>query len=132
MGKTPTNPYFHKHTIYSPAPQLLLEKIVELRKSIYLAEQSGADPKSIEFYRSVLNTMMYAHSYMIDVEWVMRRAQITQTENEFLKEYVHEINFRLQKYEGVKTAIVENNFSEVVKRCEDYIKKYENDFTQSK
>jgi len=98
-------------SIYSQAPDLILDKLAEINST--LAKHNNATSQ-YKFWSSVRDTMKFAYGYIIDLAPIINEVNHLRSENLFLKKYSRELRDKLAVYETVEALRLSGTFDEVV------------------
>ena len=69
--------------------------------------------------------MKFAWDYIKDVQWILRKNQILEAENKWLKDWNIELSKRLERYELVREMKLNGRFEEIVKSVDVMLSKRE-------
>jgi len=69
--------------------------------------------------------MKFAWDYIHDVQWILRKNQILEAENKWLKDWNIELSKRLERYELVREMKLNGRFEEIVKSVDEMLSKRE-------
>ena len=109
------------HSFYESAPDLLLDKIAEINGILAKKKIKTGETESYLFWARVGDVMKFAWDYCHDLRWILRKNQILEVENRFLREWCIELSSRLEAYEVVRKTKLNGHFEQIVKRVDDYI-----------
>jgi len=125
MDKTPL--YMRKqsqritHSSYESAPEMLLDKIAEINGILAKQKAKTGETESYLFWERVANVMKFAWDYFHDLQWILRKNQILEAENKWLKDWNVQLSKRLEVFEQVKELKLNGQFEETVKRVDEVL-----------
>jgi hypothetical protein len=111
------------HSFYEAAPDMLLDKIAEVNGILSKQKANSGMTEPYKFWTGVSDVMKFAWDYFQDFRWIIRKNEMLELENRFLKEWGLELSRRLETYEVIRETKLNGRFEEAVKRVDDYILK---------
>jgi len=109
------------HGFYESAPEMLLDKIAEINGILAKQKAKTGETESYLFWARVADVMKYAWDYFQDLRWIMRKNQILETENKWLKDWNVQLSKRLEVFELVREMKLNGQFEETVKRVDEVL-----------
>lgn len=109
------------HTIYSDAPDLLLNKLIEVEDLLQKSMASNGKTKSLEFWLSVSQVMKYAWNYINDIGWILENNKQLTLQNRFLMKEVSELEVRLNQYETIRDLKLSGEMDQVINRVDNFL-----------
>jgi len=111
------------HSFYESAPEMLLDKIAEVNAILVKQKAKTGETESFLFWARVADVMKFAWDYFNDLKWILRKNQILESENRWLRDWNIELSSRLQKYEIIRGLKIQGNYEETIKRVDEYLEK---------
>jgi hypothetical protein len=103
------------HSFYEAAPDMLLNKIVEVTEMLEKVKASQGETKSYLFWKGVLDIMKFSYQYILDTRWIHDRYQeIASMNNYYVRENTR-LSTELQSYVAIRQAKVDGSFEEKLK-----------------
>ncbi len=113
------------HSCYESAGEMLLDKIAEVNSILIKQKAKTGETESYRFWIKVADVMKFAWDYIQDVQWILRKNQILEAENKWLKDWNIELSKRLEHYELVREMKLNGRFEEIVKSVDEMLSKRE-------
>ena len=113
------------HSCYESAGEMLLDKIAEVNSILIKQKAKTGETESYRFWIKVADVMKFAWDYIQDVQWILRKNQILEAENKWLKDWNIELSKRLERYELVREMKLNGRFEEIVKSVDEMLSKRE-------
>ena len=113
------------HSCYESAGEMLLDKIAEVNSILIKQKAKTGETESYRFWIKVADVMKFAWDYIQDVQWILRKNQILEAENKWLKDWNIELSKRLEYYERVREMKLNGRFEEIVKSVDVMLSKRE-------
>ena len=113
------------HSFYEAAPDMLLDKIAEINGILSKQKANSGISDSYKFWAGVSDVMKFAWDYFQDFRWILRKNEMLEMENRFLKDWCIELSRRLEPYEVIRETKLTGRFEDAVKRVDEYILKTE-------
>ena len=113
------------HSCYESAGEMLLDKIAEVNSILIKQKAKTGETESYRFWIKVADVMKFAWDYIQDVQWILRKNQILEAENKWLKDWNIELSKRLERYELVREMKLNGRFEEIVKSVDVMLSKRE-------
>jgi phage-related minor tail protein len=113
------------HSLYESAGEMLLDKIAEVNTILIKQKAKTGETESYRFWIRVADVMKFAWDYIHDVQWILRKNQILEAENKWLKDWNIELSKRLEYYELVREMKLNGRFEEIVKSVDVMLSKRE-------
>jgi len=113
------------HSLYESAGDMLLDKIAEVNTILIKQKAKTGETESYRFWIRVADVMKFAWDYIHDVQWILRKNQILEAENKWLKDWNIELSKRLEYYELVREMKLNGRFEEIVKSVDVMLSKRE-------
>ena len=113
------------HSCYESAGEMLLDKIAEVNSILIKQKAKTGETESYRFWIKVADVMKFAWDYIKDVQWILRKNQILEAENKWLKDWNIELSKRLEYYELVREMKLNGRFEEIVKSVDVMLSKRE-------
>ena len=120
------------HSCYESAGEMLLDKIAEVNSILIKQKAKTGETESYRFWIKVADVMKFAWDYIQDVHWILRKNQILEAENKWLKDWNIELSKRLEHYELVREMKLNGRFEEIVKSVDEMLSKREQQSNQIK
>ena len=120
------------HSCYESAGEMLLDKIAEVNSILIKQKAKTGETESYRFWIKVADVMKFAWDYIQDVQWILRKNQILEAENKWLKDWNIELSKRLERYELVREMKLNGRFEEIVKSVDEMLSKREQQSNQIK
>ena len=120
------------HSCYESAGEILLDKIAEVNSILIKQKAKTGETESYRFWIKVADVMKFAWDYIQDVHWILRKNQILEAENKWLKDWNIELSKRLEHYELVREMKLNGRFEEIVKSVDEMLSKREQQSNQIK
>gem|GEM_PF-838232 len=120
------------HSSYESAGEMLLDKIAEVNSILIKQKAKTGETESYRFWIKVADVMKFAWDYIQDVHWILRKNQILEAENKWLKDWNIELSKRLEHYELVREMKLNGRFEEIVKSVDEMLSKREQQSNQIK
>ena len=111
------------HSFYESAPEMLLDKIAEVNAILVKQKAKTGETESFLFWARVADVMKFAWDYFNDLKWILRKNQILESENRWLRDWNIELSSRLQKYEIIRGLKIQGDYEETIKRVDEYLAK---------
>ena len=111
------------HSFYEAAPEMLLDKIAEVNCILAKQKSKTGETESYLFWAMVAEVMKFSWDYFNDLKWILRKNQILEVENRWLKDWNIELSSKLQKYEIIRGLKIQGDYDEAIKRVDDYLAK---------
>lgn len=112
-------PYKIAHSFYEAAPELLLDKIAEINGILAKQKAKTGETESYLFWMRVAEVMKFAWEYFQDLKWIIRKNQLLEIENKYLKDWNYQLSGRLEAFELVREMKLNGSFEETVKRVDE-------------
>jgi len=113
------------HSLYESAGEMLLDKIAEVNTILIKQKAKTGETESYRFWIRVADVMKFAWDYIHDVQWILRKNQILEAENKWLKDWNIELSKRLEYFELVREMKLNGRFEEIVKSVDVMLSKRE-------
>ncbi len=104
---------------------MLLDKIAEVNGILSKQKAKTGETESYRFWVKVAEVMKFAWDYIQDVQWILRKNQILEAENKWLRDWNIELSKRLEAFELVREMKLNGRFEEIVKNVDDMLAKRE-------
>ncbi|MCX6249817.1 MAG: hypothetical protein NTX61_03600 [Bacteroidetes bacterium] len=111
------------HSFYESAPEMLLDKIAEVNAILNRQKAKTGETESFLFWARVADVMKFAWDYFNDLKWILRKNQILESENRWLRDWNIELSSKLQKYEIIRGLKIQGDYEETIKRVDEYLAK---------
>jgi len=111
------------HSFYEAAPEMLLDKIAEVNGILAKQKAKTGETESYLFWARVAEVMKFSWDYFNDLKWILRKNQILEVENRWLKDWNIELSSKLQKYEIIRGLKIQGDYDAAIKRVDDYLAK---------
>ena len=111
------------HSFYEAAPEMLLDKIAEINGILAKQKAKTGETESYLFWSRVADVMKFAWDYFQDLKWIMRKNQILEIENKYLKDWNYQHSRRLEAFELIREMKLNGSFEETVKRVDEVMAK---------
>lgn len=111
------------HSFYETAPEMLLDKIAEINGILAKQKAKTGETESYLFWTRVADVMKFAWDYFQDLKWIIRKNQILEIENKYLKDWNYQLSKRLEAFELVREMKLNGSFEETVKRVDEVMAK---------
>lgn len=108
-------------SLYAKAPDMLLDKIAEVEGLLAKQKAKSGETDSYKFWKSVLDNMKFAWSYMMDTKWIHDKAALTESNNEFLRSRVRFLTDQVIIFETIRRLKTEGKLDEVVANVDAYL-----------
>ena len=118
-----TEPQKITHSFYESAPEMLLDKIAEINAILAKQKAKTGETESYLFWSRVADVMKFAWDYFNDIKWILRKNQILEIENKWLKEWNIQLSKRLEVFELVREMKLNGSFENAVKRVDAVLAK---------
>lgn len=104
---------------------MLLDKIAEVNSILIKQKAKTGENESYRFWIRVADVMKFAWDYIQDVQWILRKNQILEAENKWLKDWNIDLSKRLEYYELIREMKLNGRFEEIVKSVDVMLSKRE-------
>lgn len=111
------------HSFYEAAPEMLLDKIAEVNGILAKQKAKTGETESYLFWARVAEVMKFSWDYFNDLKWILRKNQVLEVENRWLKDWNIELSSKLQKYEIIRGLKIQGDYEAAIKRVDDYLAK---------
>jgi hypothetical protein len=111
------------HSFHEAAPEMLLDKIAEINGILAKQKAKTGETESYLFWLRVADVMKFAWDYFQDLKWIVRKNEILEIENRWLKDWNIKISGRLEAFELVREMKLKGTFDETVKRVDEILAK---------
>jgi hypothetical protein len=111
------------HSFYEAAPEMLLDKIAEINGILAKQKAKTGETESYLFFSRVAEVMKFAWDYFQDLKWIMRKNQILEIENKYLKDWNYQLSRRLEAFELVREMKLNGSFEETVRKVDEVMSK---------
>jgi hypothetical protein len=111
------------HSFYEAAPEMLLDKIAEVNGILAKQKAKTGETESYLFWARVADVMKFSWDYFNDLKWILRKNQILESENRWLRDWNIEVSSRLQKYELIRELKIQGSFEDAIKRVDEILAK---------
>jgi hypothetical protein len=111
------------HSFYEAAPEMLLDKIAEVNAILTKQKAKTGETESYLFWSRVADVMKFAWDYFNDLKWILRKNQVLESENRWLRDWNIELSSRLQKYEIIRGLKIQGDYEDTIKRVDEYLAK---------
>lgn len=111
------------HSFYEAAPEMLLDKIAEIHGILEKQKVKTGETESYLFWNRVADVMKFAWDYFQDLKWIMRKNQLLEIENKYLKDWNYQLSRRLETFELVREMKLNGSFEETVKMVDEVMAK---------
>ena len=111
------------HSCYESAGEMLLDKIAEVNGILSKQKAKTGETESYRFWIKVAEVMKFAWDYIQDVQWILRKNQILEAENKWLRDWNIELSKRLEAFELVREMKLNGRFEEIVKSVDEMLAK---------
>lgn len=108
-------------SIYSNAPDLLLDKIAEVNAMLEKSKLTNGETGSYKFFLKVVKVMTLSYKYMADIRWIFQRNQQLEAENAFLRRWSAELQERLNHFEVIDQEISQGTLDETLSIITSFI-----------
>jgi hypothetical protein len=109
------------HSFYESAPEMLLDKIAEVNGILAKQKSKTGETESYLFWARVADVMKFSWDYFNDLKWILRKNQVLEVENRWLKDWNIELSSKLQKYELIRGLKIQGDYEDAIKRVDDYL-----------
>ena len=109
------------HSFYESAPDMLLDKIAEINGILVKQKAKTGETESYLFWARVSDVMKFAWDYFQDLRWILRKNQILEAENKWLRDWNLELSRRLEGFELVREMKLNGQFTETVRRVDEML-----------
>jgi len=109
------------HSFYEAAPEMLLDKIAEIKGILAKQKAKTGETESYLFWARVGDVMKFAWDYCHDPRWILRKNQTLEVENKFLRDWCIQLTSRLEVYEVIREIKLTGQFELAVKKVDDYL-----------
>ncbi len=99
---------------YERAPNILIEKIVELSSVLMNYRNNGHSEDVLKFYEEVLDAMKLAHLYMQQTKFIHHRNAILESSYRHLAHHNKELQERLSEFEIVEKLHIEDRLKDTL------------------
>ena len=106
-----------------PLLSMLLDKIAEVNSILAKQKAKTGETESYLFWARVADVMKFSWDYFNDLKWILRKNQILEVENQWLKDWNIELSSKLQKYEIIRGLKIQGDYEEAIKRVDDFLAK---------
>jgi len=106
---------------------MLLDKIAEVNSILIKQKAKTGETESYRFWIRVADVMKFALDYIQDIHWIIRKNQILEAENKWLRDWNLELSKRLEPYELVREMKINGKFEEIVKSVDEMLAKKDQD-----
>jgi hypothetical protein len=111
------------HSFHEAAPEMLLDKIAEINGILAKQKAKTGETESYLFWSRVADVMKFAWDYFQDLKFILRRNQLLEIENKWLKDWNIQLSKRLEAFELVREMKLNGSFEKTVKRVDEIIAK---------
>jgi hypothetical protein len=111
------------HSFYESAPEMLLDKIAEVNAILAKQKAKSGETESYLFWARVADVMKFSWDYFNDLKWILRKNQVLESENRWLRDWNIELSSKLQKYEIIRGMKIQGDYEETLKRVDEYLSK---------
>lgn len=109
------------HSFYESAPEMLLDKIAEVNGILLKLKAKSGESETYLFWARVAEVMKFSWDYFNDLKWILRKNQVLEVENRWLKDWNIELSSKLQKYELIRGLKIQGDYEDAIKRVDDYL-----------
>jgi len=109
------------HSFYESAPDMLFDKIAEINGILVKQKAKTGETESYLFWARVSDVMKFAWDYFQDLRWILRKNQILEAENKWLRDWNLELSRRLEGFELVREMKLNGQFTETVRRVDEML-----------
>ena len=109
------------NSFYESAPDMLLDKIAEINGILVKQKAKTGETESYLFWARVSDVMKFAWDYFQDLRWILRKNQILEAENKWLRDWNLELSRRLEGFELVREMKLNGQFTETVRRVDEML-----------
>lgn len=109
------------HSFYESAPEMLLDKIAEINGILSKQKVKTGETESYLFWARVADVMKFAWDYLHDLQWIVRKNQVLEAENKWLRDWNVQLSKRLEVFELVREMKLSGRFEETVKRVDEVL-----------
>jgi len=110
-----------KHTIYSHAPKMLMDRIHEVNHLLGKSELKTGQTESWKFWKKTSDIMKYAYDMMMSLEWIFRKNEQLEIENRYLRARNMHLEELLTTFNLIRRLRLTNQLEETVKHVDDII-----------
>ena len=107
---------------------MLLDKIAEINGILEKQKAKSGENESYLFWSRVRDVMKFAWDYTQDIHWILRKNDILEIENKWLKDWNIQLSKRLEVFELVREMKLNGSWNDIVKKVDGMLAK-ENDHT---
>jgi len=111
------------HSFYEAAPEMLLDTIAEVNDILAKQKAKTGDNESYRFWSRVADVMKFSWDYFQDLRWIMRKNQILEIENKWLKDWNIHLSKRLEAFELIRELKINGHFEENVRKVDEFMAK---------
>ncbi|NQV01310.1 MAG: hypothetical protein HQ542_01585, partial [Bacteroidia bacterium] len=79
------------------------------------------ETESYLFWARVADVMKFAWDYLHDLQWIVRKNQVLEAENKWLRDWNVQLSKRLEVFELVRELKLNGRFEETVKRVDEVL-----------
>ena len=120
------------HSFYEAAPEMLLDKIAEINGILAKQKAKTGETESYVFWSRVADVMKFAWDYFQDLNWIMRKNQILEIENKYLKDWNYQLSRRLEAFELIREMKLNGSFQQTVKIVDEVMAKSDEQLNHKK
>ena len=100
---------------------MLLDKIAEINGILAKQKEKTGETESYLFWARVADVMKFAWDYLHDLQWIMRKNQMLEAENKWLRDWNVQLSKRLEVFEMVREMKLTGQFDQTVKRVDEML-----------
>ena len=109
------------HSFYESAPEMLLDKIAEVNGILAKLKARSGESETYLFWTRVAEVMKFSWDYFNDLKWILRKNQVLEVENRWLKDWNIELASKLEKYELIRGLKIQGDYEDAIKRVDNYL-----------
>ncbi len=116
-------------TIHEAAPELLLDKIVELKGILAKYKTKKTTSDQLTFYTDLLRVMQFAFVFMMDTKYIHERNIMLEDNVRWLSEQNHNLRKQIEEFHTVLRLKCQGRLDEVIEQAEhitDYVMSLKN------
>lgn len=103
-----------KHSIYSNAPELLMESIMELEKILIKVKTKSGETESYLAFKKILNAMNFSFHFMNDIAIIYKESYNLKVINSYLTELLRINANELDTYQAIEASMLNGTLEEKI------------------
>ena len=116
------------HSLYESAPEMLLDEIAEINGILAKQKAKTGETGSYRFWLGVVDVMKFSWDYFQDIRWLIKKIQLLEIENRWLKDWNYKLSKRIEVFEMIKELKINGQFEDAVRRVDEIIAKGDQQF----